>query len=180
MIRTTIVSSIYIFFIVINVVNAHAAEKSYRVTKWEISKEAAVAEYLDGTRYETIKPSQSKDYSNKIYSHICSLNSDIASRITILRTTVKPYKELLFIDAKLYMITEEYDAMEELAFKKTFVAIKDTYGIPQMAKEGSTTTYSFKTDTVNAILEARVSGSAYDVKIYLYPRSLFRTVFQAD
>jgi hypothetical protein len=180
MIRTILLSFIYLFFISINASGVNASEKTYAAIKWEITKEAAVSEYLSGSKYETIKPAQNKDYSNKIYTHLCSLNQEIASRITIIRTTSKPYKELLFIDAKLYMITEEYDSMDELSFKKTFVQMKDTFGIPQMAKEGPTTTYSFKTDAINAILEAQTSGSAYDVKIFIYPRSLFRTVFRGD
>jgi hypothetical protein len=180
MIRTILLSSIYTFFIVLNAFNASAAEKSYNSIKWEIGKDAAITEYFAGRIYDTIKPSQSKDYTNKIYSHICSLNPDIAPRITILRTTAKPYKELLFIDAKLNMITEEYDSMEDIDFKKTFVQMKDIFGIPQMAKEGPTTTYSFKNDIITAILEAQPTGSSYQVKIYLYPRSLFRTVFRGD
>jgi hypothetical protein len=154
------------------------AEQAYSVRAWEVPIESAVNDYFTGTESTQLNVSRLKEYDNRIYNHILSINPEISNRICILRSNKKPIRDLLFIDGKLYEIMERHDSVDEFTFKTVFVNMKNAYGLPEMKKEKEITIYTFKNDKTNAILMVRPFGNSNDIRIYLYSQSLFRILFR--
>jgi hypothetical protein len=150
----------------------------YDIRAWEVSIDSAVKDYCSGSESTKINISTLKEYDNRIYNHILSINPDIRNRIQLLRSGRKPSRDLLFIDGKLFEIMERQDSIDDITFKTVFVNMKNIYGLPGMKKEKELTIYTFKNEKTNAVLIVRPSGNASDIKIYLYSQSLFRVLFR--
>jgi hypothetical protein len=150
----------------------------YAIRTWEVSVDSAVKDYCSGSESARVNIFSLKEYDNRIYNHILSINPDIRNRIQLLRSARKPSRDLLFIDGKLFVIMERQDSIDDPAFKTVFVKMKNIYGIPEMKKEKELTIYTFKNEKTNAILIVRPSENGNDIKIYLYSQSLFRMLFR--
>ena len=157
---------------------AYSQNVGYRVDQWEISRDTAVKNYFSRPECSQLSFPTLKEYDNKIYAHIITINPEINGKITILRSEEKPVRDLLFINGKLFSILERRGAIDSLQFKTLFVQMKDSYGLPQMTKENDYTVYTYKTDTTQALIIAKSEpGERFDVKVYIYSSSLFRKVF---
>jgi hypothetical protein len=146
----------------------------YTVNKWEISVDEAVRTYIGKKEYTVLDIDDIKDYSNRIYNHLVTVNPDIRSRIRILRTRKFPVRDFLFIDGRFYEILEYRNGIDSIAFKELFVALKNIYGLPEMGKEDDFTVYTFKNERTYVVVVTRPAGDRYDAWIYLYGRALFR------
>jgi hypothetical protein len=154
-----------------------AANTVYDVRAWEVSIDSAVKDYCSGSECTPINVISLKDYDNRIFNHIITVNSEIRARMQLLRSDKKPVRDLLFIDRKLYEIMERQDSVDDFTFRTVFVNLKNSYGLPEMKKEKDLTIYTFKNEKTNAILIVHPFGNVSDIRIYLYSQSLFRTLF---
>ncbi|HEY1406251.1 MAG TPA: hypothetical protein VF857_06560, partial [Spirochaetota bacterium] len=126
--------------------------------------------------YSTLDLDSTKEYGNNIYNHLISANPDLKPRIRVIRSKTLPMRDLLFIDGKLYEILEYRENVDALEFKELFVTMKNIYGIPEMNKESDFTAYTYKNDNTQVILISKGNGDRFQVRIYLYSRSLFHRI----
>lgn len=174
-IRTIAIASL----IIISANNIFAEDSSYVIGQWEIGQKEAVRVHLGNAPHSAFKPYTTKEYDNRMFMQIIQINPESGPRFTAVKNNTLPYRELLFLNGKFVMLTEEHSKLDDLSFKKIFVALKETYGLPQMTKEKNTTMYTFKNDTATAVLYSE-GNAPYDVKIYIYGKALFRGMFTSD
>ncbi len=154
-----------------------AQEMPYAIPRWEITVDEAVKKYIPGKDHFILDIDGMKDYDNNVYSHLVSSNPDIKSRIKVIRSKGSPFRDLLFLDNRLYEILEYRENVDTLAFKELFVSMKNEYGIPEMTKEKECTVYSYRKDSTQVVLIAKTFGDRYQIRVYLYSKSLFRRMF---
>jgi hypothetical protein len=171
---------VIIFFTVIVSCIASAGDGSVRVEKWNIPFDEAVRTFIPKGGYTTLSIDSSREYQNRIYTHIITINPETKNKIRIVRSKETPVRDLLFFNNKLFMIVEYYDGIQEIDFKQLFVVMKDTYGIPALTKESDFTVYTFKNELTQGIMMSRPNGNSFDTRIYLYSRSLFRQLLMAE
>ncbi|HNX59877.1 MAG TPA: hypothetical protein PKK43_12310 [Spirochaetota bacterium] len=155
-----------------------AQEMPYAISRWEIAVDEAVKKYIPGKEHFILDIDGTKDYDNNVYNHLISSNPDIKSRIKVIRSKGSPFRDLLFLDNKLYEILEYKDNVDTLAFKELFVSMKNEYGIPEMTKEKECTVYSYRKESTQVVLIAKPHDDRYQVRVYLYSKSLFRRMFE--
>jgi hypothetical protein len=159
---------------------ASAGDGGIRIDKWNILFDEAIRQYIPSGKYITITPDNSKEYQNRIYSHIMAINPEIKNKIRIIHSKETPVRDLLFFDNKLFMIVEYHDAIQEIDYKQLFVMMKDLYGMPALTRESDFTVYTYKNDQTQGIMMSRPNGKSFDTRIYLYSRSLFRQLLMAE
>jgi hypothetical protein len=173
-------------FIVILIICASIAASAaqnqgvYEIAQWEVSQDEAVRTYFQTPEFTALSFNSVKEFDNRIYSHLVSVDPDIASKLVVIRSKSSPIRDLLFIEGKLYSVLERPGALDALRFKTLFVAMKDSYGLPQMTKENDYTVYTYKTDKTQALLLAKTVGDRFETKVYLYAPSIFRRLFLAQ
>jgi hypothetical protein len=156
-----------------------AEESAYTIKRWDISQKEAISEYLGNASYTIFKPYMTKEYENRMFMQIIQINPESGSHFSAVKNNTLPYRELLFLNGKFVMLTEEHSKMDDLTFKKIFVSLKDIYGLPQITKEKNVTMYTFKNDSATAVLHAE-GNAPYEVKVFIYGKALFRGMFSGD
>ena len=151
--------------------------KDYEIERWEVSLDEAVRAYFRTPDFTTLSFNSTKEFDNRIYSHLVTVAPDMAGKISVVRSKSSPERDLLFIDGKLFSLLERSGSVDSLRFKTLFVAMKDCYGLPRMTKESDYTVYTYKTEKTQALLQAKTVGDRYDVRVYLYAPSIFRRLF---
>ena len=166
-----------LIFVSSTLTSIYSVDSVYDVRAWEVSVDSAIKEYGLGSEYTPINVSLLKDYDNRIFNLVVSVNSEIRNKMQLLRSNKKPIRDLLFIDGKLCEIMESHEAIDDITFKTIFVSMKNSYGFPEMKKEKELTIYTFKNEKTHAILIVHPIGNVSNARIYFYTQSLFRMLF---
>jgi hypothetical protein len=148
------------------------------IQKWEIDKKDVITSYIHKSPYKTYTLSQLKGYSNKLLNYILAIDENYKDKIVILRVTSDITRDFMFINNKLYVITDYMQKSSEDYISGAIAQLGEKYGMPQKQSEGATTTYTFTRDETKVISIAEKKGNNYSLTIYYYYKNLFRSLMQ--
>ncbi|MEJ5362805.1 MAG: hypothetical protein WHV26_12160 [Spirochaetota bacterium] len=148
------------------------------IQKWEIDKNEAITSYIQKSPYKTYTLSQLKGYSNKLLNYILAIDENYKDKVVILRVTSDSTRDFMFINNKLYVITDYMQKSSEVSISGTIAQLEKKYGVPQKQSEGTTTTYTFTRNETKVIAIGENKGNNYYLTIYYYYKNLFRSLMQ--
>lgn len=171
------VSIMLIFVFILPVAIVWAYDVLY-VQNWEIKQKDVIKNYIHKASYKTYTLSQLQGYSNKLLNYILAIDENYKSRIVIVRVGSEITRDFMFIDDKLYVITDYMQKSSEGYISGAIAQLEKKYGVPQKQSESTTTTYTFTRDETKVIAIAENKGKQYSLSVYYYYKNLFRSLMQ--
>ncbi len=165
-------------FCLIIIVSQVWAYVAMDIQKWEIDKAEVIRSYIHTLSYKTYTLSQLKGYSNKLLNYILAIDENYKNRLIVLRVTGDITRDFIFINNKLYVITDYMQKSSEDYILGAIAQLKKKYGVPQKQSEGATTTYTFTRDETKVIAIGENKGTNCSLTIYYYYKNLFRSLMQ--
>ncbi len=141
---------------------------------WGTQKSDVLASMAAGSGYREFAPSGDPSYQNVIMNYILTINKELSGSITIVKVSSRPEKDLLFINGKLYSVTENYGNMSREALEGLVRELSAGYGEPVQQADSSLTTYTFTTGATKAIVYSYPGGKNITCRVYYYSASLFK------
>ncbi|TAL30350.1 MAG: hypothetical protein EPN93_19730 [Spirochaetes bacterium] len=141
---------------------------------WGTQKTDALGALAAGARYREFTPSAEPSYQNIIMNYILMINKDLSESIAVVRVATRPEKDLLFINGKLYSVTENFGAIARDALDAQLRRLSSDYGSPVVQADPALTTYTFTTSATKVIVYAYPRPQAVDCRVYFYSASLFK------
>lgn len=148
-----------------------SAEEHYR---WGMDRMAVVASYIPSRDFIEFKLAERPDYENKILNYIIAIDSNLSSKVTVIRGKSRPETDYLFVRGSLCSVLENYGMMPRNSFSAMMERLKTDYGNPGIQKDDTTTTYSFFSDKSKIIVLSKDRQQTVDCKVYYYASRLFR------
>ncbi len=148
------------------------------VQKWEINQNDAVKLYILQSPYKKYTLSQLQGYTNKLLNYILAIDENYKTRVVIVRVTSETTRDFMFIDNKLYVVTDYVQKPPEDYISGAIAQIEKKYGTPQKQSEGTTTTWTFTRGDTKVIAIADTKGKNYSLTVYYYYKNLFRSLMQ--
>jgi hypothetical protein len=149
---------------------------TYDIKKWKIPKALAVKYYFATPAYEEVSIKSNAGYKNELMNQFLIINPKLISKIKIIKSKNIPYRDLLFVENKLYSIKEEHHEIDSSQFQKLYLTLKNIYGYPAVSKKKNISTYSFKTPKTEVLLITEPVGEQLNVTIYFYDHYWIRTI----
>jgi hypothetical protein len=141
---------------------------------WGTQKSDVLATMASGTKFREFAPSDEPSYQNIIMNYILTINKDLSGGITVVRVSSRPEKDLLFINGRLYSITENFGTVSREALEGLVRDLSAGYGEPVLQSDPSLTTYTFTTSATKVIVYSYPGGRSTSCKVYYYSASLFK------
>jgi hypothetical protein len=141
---------------------------------WGTQKMDALGALVAGARYREFTPSAEPSYQNIIMNYILTINKDLADGIAVVRVASRPEKDLLFINGRLYSVTENFGAIARDALDAQLRRLSSDYGSPVVQVDPALTTYTYTTSATKVIVYAYPRTQAVDCRVYYYSASLFK------
>ncbi|MDH7552856.1 MAG: hypothetical protein QHH74_04295 [Spirochaetota bacterium] len=148
------------------------------IQKWEIDKKDVITSYIQKLSYKTYTLNQLQGYKNKLLNYILAIDENFKDKIVIIRVTSDITRDFMFINNKLYVITDYMQKSSEDYMSGAIAQLEKKYGVPQKQSEGATTTYTFTRDETKVIAIGEKKGNKYSLTIYYYYKNLFRSLMQ--
>lgn len=148
------------------------------VQKWEINQNDAVGLYIQKSPYKRYTLSQLQGYTNKLLNYILAIDENYKAKVVIFRVTSETTRDFMFIDNKLYVVTDYVQKPSEEYISGAIAQLEKKYGTPQKQSEGATTTWTFTRDDTKVIAIAESKGKNYSLTVYYYYKNLFRSLMQ--
>jgi hypothetical protein len=137
-------------------------------------KSSELINRLSISSFSTFKPGENPSYNNKIIDFFCTINPEIKSSITILRSPGKPERDFCFFNERLYSISEEWDLIEINSAKRLINAVKEKYPLVSTEEKPAETIYNFKKNKTKVYLYRKaVDKDSVSIRIYYYSTDLF-------
>ncbi|MGB4267548.1 MAG: hypothetical protein WBK20_00055 [Spirochaetota bacterium] len=172
------IKALFTGFCIIIIVAQVWAYVAMDIQKWEIDKKEVIKSYIHTLSYKTYTLNQLKGYSNKLLNYILAIDENYRDKIVILRVTGDITRDFMFINNKLYVITDYMQKSSEDYISGTIALLEKKYGVPQKQSEGTTKTYTFTRDETKVIAIGENKGNNYSLTIYYYYKNLFRSLMQ--
>ena len=148
------------------------------IQKWEIDTKDVITSYIQKLSYKRYTLNQLQGYKNKLLNYILAIDENFKDKIVIIRVTGDITRDFMFINNKLYVITDYMQKSSEDYISGAIAQLEKKYGVPQKQSEGATTTYTFTRDETKVIAIGENKGNNYSLTIYYYYKNLFRSLMQ--
>ena len=172
------IASIMLLFVFILSVTIAGAYDVLYVKNWEVNQNDVIKNYIHKSPYKMYTLSQLQGYTNKLLNYILAIDENYKDKVVIIRVSSDITRDFMFINNKLYVITDYMQKSSEEYISGTIAQLEKQYGVPQKQSEGTTTTYTFTKDESKVIAIAENKGKHYSLTIYYYYKNLFRSLMQ--
>lgn len=118
------------------------------------------------------------EYKNRVINHLLTLDDSLKGKIVILRTGTSPVEDRIFISDSLSCLMYEWRGLSDSQARVLRTEIARLYGIEMKTTEGNTPV-TFNHGDTSGLLTSRPSDEGgQDIRLYLYPRSLYRRLLE--
>jgi len=155
--------------IIINPLHSSEIEKL-----WGISKTDLISS-LKLENYNSFKPEDNPEYSNRIVDFFSSMNPEGRAGITIIKIYGTPETDYCFFNEKLYSMSEEWGNIDRTSAYNLLKTLKEKYSEQSKDEKSPDTIYSFKKNKTKVLLYKKViDEKSVQIKIFYYSTDLFR------
>ena len=137
-------------------------------------KSSELIKRLNISSFSTFKPGDNPSYNNRIVDFFCTINPEVKSTITILRSPGKPERDFCFFNERLYSISEEWVSIDINSAQGIINALKEKYLLITVDEKTTETVYNLKKNKTKAYLHRKsVDKQSVNIRIYYYSTDLF-------